>query len=243
MEPTPPEIPERSPSPPSLPPSQPPAQTAPSPAHNGTKTVLAVVIGLIGAAVLGVIGLVAFVVFFMLSASDLDISDEIRAAVLTVEDAEKWFEIETKENLEEWDAERYFDGSAQVYYFYNDEEESIYINCNLTYEPKQSDALVAYGIEWGGLKLANRVGYDDPIKIDEQSDLFEWGDASRFAFQSIDGEINGMAFVARKDGKVFFLDLWGMVLEDADEIEEFILPHLEALERATFRKKSGESGT
>jgi hypothetical protein len=204
---------------------------------------LAVVIGLIVTAVLGVIGLVAFVAFFMLSASDLEISDEIRAAVLTVEDAEKWFEIETKENLEEWDAERYLDGSAQVYYFYNDEEQSIYIRCNLTYEPKQSDALMAYGIEWGGLKLTSRLGYDDPIKIDEQSDLFEWGDASRFAFQSIDGETNGMAFVARKDGKVFFLDLWGMVLEDADEIEEFILPHLEALERATFRKKSGEGET
>lgn len=204
---------------------------------------MAVVIGLIVAAVLGVIGLVAFVAFIMLSASDLEISDEIRAAVLTVEDAEKWFEIETKENLEEWDAERYLDGSAQVYYFYKDEEQSIYINCNLTYEPKQSDAFMAYGIEWGGLKLTSRVGYDDPIKIDEQSDLFEWGDASRFAFQSIDGETNGMAFVARKDGKVFFLDLWGIVLEDADEIEEFILPHLEALERATFRKKSREGET
>ena len=143
MEPTPPEIPKRSPSPPSLPPSQPPAQTAPSPAHTGTKTVLAVVIGLIVAAVLGVIGLVAFVAFIMLSASDLEISDEIRAAVLTVEDAEKWFEIETKENLEEWDAERYFDGSAQVYYFYNDEEESIYINCNLTYEPGRTDGFVS----------------------------------------------------------------------------------------------------
>ena len=164
-------------------------------------------IGLVVAVVVGLIGIVAFAALYMFSAQELEISEEVMDAVLTVEDAEEWFEIDIKKELEEWDSERYFDGSAQIYYYYNDEEESIYINCNLTYEPKRSDALMAYGIEWGGLKLSNQVGPGDPIGLDEQSDLFEWGDASKFAFQTLDGEPYGLAFVARKDGKVFFLDL------------------------------------
>ena len=159
-------------------------------------------IGLVVAVVVGLIGIVAFAALYMFSAQELEISEEVMDAVLTVEDAEEWFEIDIKKELEEWDSERYFDGSAQIYYYYNDEEESIYINCNLTYEPKRSDALMAYGIEWGGLKLSNQVGPGDPIGLDEQSDLFEWGDASKFAFQTLDGEPYGLAFVARKDGKV-----------------------------------------
>ncbi|MDF1852550.1 MAG: hypothetical protein P1U85_17055 [Verrucomicrobiales bacterium] len=234
MESTPPPF--RNPSPPPLPANAAGALGA-APADTRRKTVLAIIIGVVVAIVLGVIGIVGFAAIYLFSAEELELSEDVLEAVVTVEDAEEWFEIEVNKDFEEWDTDRYFDGSAQIYYYYNDEADSIYINCNLTYEPKRSDALMAYGIEWGGLKLSNRMGPGDPIEIEEQSDLFSWGDASRFAFQKLDGERYGIAFVARKGGKVFFLDLWGLVLEEEDEIAEFLLPHLEALERASFRKK------
>lgn len=245
MDTTPPEIPKSTPAPPPLP-SRAVSGAAAASTDTRRKTVLGVVIGLVVAIILGLILVVAVAGLYLFSAQELELSDEVLEAVLTVDDAEEWFEIDIKREFEEWDAERYFDGSAQVYYYYNDDAGSIYINCNLTYEPKRSDALMAYGIEWGGLKLSNNVGPGESIQLDEQSDLFQWGDASKFAFQTLDGEPYGMAFVARKDGKVFFLDLWGMVLEEPEEIEEFLLPHLDALdalERSSFRKKPDQVET
>jgi len=207
------------------------------------KTVLAVVIGLVVAGVVLFTAIIGFGLLYELSARELDVSEEIEASVLTIHDAAEWFELDIKPGLEVWDTDFYFDRSAQVYYSYNDEEDSIYINCNLTYEPKKSDALMSYGIEWGSLELTNRLGPGEPITLEDQSDLFRWGDASRFAFQHFDGERYGMAFVTRKGGKVFFLDCWGIVLEDEDEIAEFIVPHLEALERAEFRKQKKKKDT
>ncbi len=204
------------------------------------KTVLAVVIGVSVSVVGLLVMIVGFALVYGFSAQELEITKEVEASVLTIDDAAEWFELDIKPELEEWSTDLYFDRSAQVYYYYNDEEESIYLNCNLTYEPKRSDALMSYQIEWGGLKLTNRIGPGEPITLEERSEMFQWGDASRFAFQLYEEERYGMAFVTRKGGKVFFLDCWGMVLEDEGEIAGFLEPHLEALERATFRKKPKE---
>jgi len=192
------------------------------------------VIAFIASGVVFIVGAIGLGLIYTVSAGDVEVSEAIEAAVLTIHDAAEWFDLDVKPELEEWDTDYYFDQSAHVAYYYNDEEESLYLNCNLIYEPKRSDALVAYGIEWGGLRLYNRIGPGDPILLEEQSDLFRWGDASRFAFQLHEGERYGMAFVARKGGKVFFLDCWGLVLEEASEIAAFIGPRLEALDRAEF---------
>ncbi|MEM6278285.1 MAG: hypothetical protein AAF733_02325 [Verrucomicrobiota bacterium] len=200
------------------------------------RTILTIILA-VGAIVVGFVVLVIGVAaLFWLTASELEVTDEVEAAVVTIRDMEKWFEFEAKPELEEWDSDYFFDRSVNVYYFYDDPDEAIYLNCNLTYEPKVSDAILMYQIEWNGLRLSNQIRPGENIEL-EESDIFSWGDTSRFAFQRLDGERYGFAFVGRKGGKVFFLDCWGMVLEDEEEIAQFLQPHLDALEAVSFQKK------
>lgn len=199
-------------------------------AEGRRKGVLIAIVAVVASVVL-VLGLiVAFAAFYGFTAKDFEVNDAVRACVLTAADAGEWFEMDVKPELEEWDAEQYIDRSVQLYYYYNDEEESVYLNCNLTEEPKRSDAVMSYQIEWNGLKLTNRFGPGSTIGLEEADEVFRWGDESKFAFQILEGERYGFAFVTRKGGKVFFLDCWGLLLEDPEEIADFITPHLEQLD-------------
>jgi len=176
-----------------------------------------------------VLAIVAVALIFGLTAREFEVTETIRECVVTAKDLEEWFEVEARPEFQSWDGERYIDRSVQLYYFYEDPVDSIYLNCNLTEEPKVSDAIFAYEIEWGGLNLGNRIG-ESVIELESADEVFRWGDRSRFAYQLLDGERYGFAFVGRKGGKVFFVDCWGVLLEDREDVAAFLQPHLDAFE-------------
>jgi hypothetical protein len=80
---------------------------------------------------------------------------------------------------------------------------------------------------WQGAKLGVRFS-NTGSRIEEQHDLFRWGDASRLAFITHDDVRGGMIFCARKGRRVYFLMSGGAAVEDAGEIDAFLRPKLEA---------------
>jgi hypothetical protein len=65
------------------------------------------------------------------------------------------------------------------------------------------------------------------VSLEEANHVFSWGDQSKFAFQVIENERSGFAFITRKDKKIYFVNAWGLNLEDADEIAALLKPKLE----------------
>ena len=170
-------------------------------------------------------------VLFILTARDFTPTEEQKEAVVTANYAAEWFEIEPQERAETWECKRYLDGSKDIYYLYY--HDSITLDCTLTIERKRSDALATYAIEWQGLKLGNRLG-ESNINLEVDDTVFKWGDASKFAYQSTDGERHGFAFITRKDSKIFFIDAWGLVFDAPSDFAEFLTPKLEHYERTSF---------
>ena len=124
-------------------------------------------------------------------------------------------------------AERYRDGSVRVDYLYDDPyEEAVQLQCVLMTEVDVSSANLAYNIEWAALKAANQFVNTD-IELRTENSKFQWGDRSTFAIQESEGEGNGFAFVSRKGRRVFFIDCWGLPIEDSAELSDILLPHLE----------------
>ena len=123
------------------------------------------------------------------------------------------------------------DGSKEIFYLYY--HEYITLDCTLTIERKRSDTLTSYTMEWQALKLGNRLG-DSSINLEEDDTVFQWGDASKFAYQSSDGERNGFAFITRKDNKIFFFDAWGLTFDDPSDVAKFLTPKLEHYEKTAF---------
>ncbi|MDA7506121.1 hypothetical protein N9920_02775 [Akkermansiaceae bacterium] len=207
--------------PPPLPP------TAPKPSRWKVPLIL------IGS-ILGVLLLiVGFAVLFALTARDFEPSASQKETVLTADYASDFFEIDPSLGTEEWDCEKYIDGSIQIYYFYSDE--AIVLDCTITIERNTSDALTSYFAEWQTLKLTNNIGGADAI-LEEVNEVFSWGDDSKFAFQVTENERYGFAFITRKGNKVYFVDAWGLVLDDPDEISAFLTPKLELFDAESYLK-------
>lgn len=211
-------------------------------AAKGRRKGVLIAVGAIGCGVVLFGGLiVGLTMLFLFTAEEMELSEGEKACIVTIDDVAEWFELEIDRDNESWDNERYFDNSVQIYYSYYDViDEEVQISCNLTIERKTSDARMMYNMEWGGMKVTNRLLGEDSIELEMANEVFEWGDESKFAFQTVDDERFGFAFVGRKGLKVFFLDCWGVVLEDPEEIREFLTPHLEQYEKESFRKKKEE---
>ncbi len=191
------------------------------------KIPLIIIGGILGCLLL----LAAIGALYVFTARDFTPNDAQKEAVVTAAYASEWFDLNLLEGTESWDCKRYFDRSKEIFYYYA--EEYITLDCTLTIERNIADASVSYAMEWQALKLGNRFE-ESAIKIEYDNDIFRWGDLSKFAFQSIDGERNGFAFIARKGTKVFFIDAWGLLFDDPSTISDFLTPKLEQYERTSF---------
>ncbi|MDB4470119.1 hypothetical protein N9046_07290 [Akkermansiaceae bacterium] len=163
------------------------------------------------------------IAFWVFSASEFDPSTSQKESVITIDYASEFFLIDRDAGVEEWDFERFIDGSIQIYYLYVDESTSL--DCTISVERNRGDALASYIAEWQTLKLRNKFS-EVKIEIEAKDEVFAWGDDSKFGFQLADDTRNGFAFIARKDNKIYFVDAWGLLLEDPEEISEFITPKL-----------------
>jgi len=172
-------------------------------------------------------GLISLGFYYALSASEIELSETQKACLVTVEDVSVNYEIEILDGATTLTAERYRDGSVRVDYLYDDPyEEAVQLQCVLMTEVDVSSANLAYNIEWAALKAANQFVNTD-IELRTENSKFQWGDRSTFAIQESEGEGNGFAFVSRKGRRVFFIDCWGLPIEDSAELSDILLPHLE----------------
>jgi nitrate reductase NapE component len=181
----------------------------------------------------GVVALVAVLatggfLFVKYGTQVIELTDDQRAALHQAADLQEWYEFEVVESCETWTGERLFDGAVELSYVYDDpREEAPYLNASLHYEPKLSDAVANFTLLWQGAKLGVRFS-DTETQVEEQHDLFRWGDASRLAFLTSGGVRNGMIFCARKNRRVYLLMTGGAAVEDAEELDAFLRPKLEA---------------
>ncbi|MGE9266879.1 MAG: hypothetical protein ACQKBY_02185 [Verrucomicrobiales bacterium] len=209
-----------------MPPVPPPL---PAKSRFGRWKVLLIVLGALGAAALLFVGSTAL---FMLTAQSYEPTAEQRAAVLTVEDVEAWYEIDLNEGEETWEATRYLDTSKEIFYFYTDED--ISLDCTITIERNRSDAVTSYLAEWAALKLGNRVDGGGKIGLEREDAFFSWGDTSQFAFQTYEGERHGFVFITRSGNQIFFVDAWGFLIDEREEMAAFLTPKLRKFEATSF---------
>ncbi|MDA7539253.1 hypothetical protein N8544_02995 [Akkermansiaceae bacterium] len=163
------------------------------------------------------------IAFWIFSAREFEPSTSQKESVITIDYVSEFFLIDKDAGTEEWNCERFIDGSIQIYYLYVYESTSL--DCTISIERNRGDALASYIAEWQTLKLRNEFS-EVKIKIEATDEVFAWGDDSKFAFQLADDTRNGFAFIARKNNKVYFVDAWGILLEDPEEISEFLTPKL-----------------
>lgn len=177
--------------------------------------------------ILAAVGLISLGFYYALSTSEIDLNEKQKACLVTIEDVSVNYEIKILDEATTLSAERYQDGSVRVDYLYDDpNEEAVQLQCVLMTEVDISSANLAYNIEWAALKAANQFVNTD-IELRTDNSKFQWGDRSTFAIQESEGEGNGFAFVSRKGKRVFFIDCWGLPIEDPAEISDILLPHLE----------------
>ena len=181
-----------------------------------------------GALAFAVIVAAAWFFYSGLGTQVVELSGDQRAALHQAADLQEWYEFEVDESCEIWTGERLFDGAVELGYEYDDpRDEAPYLNASLHYEPKMSDAVAIFTVLWQGAKLGVRLS-ETGSRVEDQHDLFRWGDASRFGFLTQNGERYGIVFCARKGRRVYLLMTSGAVLEDAVDLDAFLRPKLEA---------------
>jgi len=181
-----------------------------------------------GALAFAAIVAAAWFLYSELGTQVIELTDDQRAALHQAVDLQEWYEFEVDEGCEIWTGERLFDGAVELGYEYDDpRDEAPYLNASLHYEPKLSDSVTIFTVLWQGAKLGVRFS-DTTTRVEEQHDLFRWGDASRFGFLTQNGERYGIVFCARKGRRVYLLMTSGAVLEDAEDLDAFLRPKLEA---------------
>lgn len=181
-----------------------------------------------GVAAMAAIAATAWFLYMELGTRAIELDGDQRAALHQAADLQEWYEFEVDEGCETWSGERLFDGAVELSYEYDDpREEAPYLNASLHYEPRLSDSVANFALLWQGAKLGVRFS-DTETRVEEQHDLFRWGDASRMAFLTNDGVRNGMIFCARKGRRVYLLMTAGAALEDAGELDALLRPKLEA---------------
>jgi len=194
---------------------------------------LVVVLGLAGAALLGVLVIVGTGSFYLfLTAKEQPLSAKDKAALLTIEDVALWSEdFSLDKSLESFSKKRYLDGSYEIDYEFDDpaDEDSPYVMCSIAVEPKGSDALIAYKAMQAGINIG--FAAEGEVELVERNDLFQWGDASKFSLILSGGVPVGMVFSARKDIRVFLISVSGICSDDPVLIEALLVDHLRALEQ------------
>ncbi|MDB2673682.1 hypothetical protein N9Y81_01875 [Akkermansiaceae bacterium] len=209
--------------------SGPPPIPPQTPKSSGWKTALIVIGVTLGSLVL----LIGAGFLFAFTARDFDPNEAQKDSILTVDHAAKFSVIDPSTGSEEWECEKYLDGSIEISYLYSDEY--ISLDCIVTVEKKASDALTSYIAEWSALKLGNRLSGVD-VSLEEANHVFSWGDQSKFAFQVIENDRYGFAFITRKDKKIYFVNAWGLNLEDPVEIAALLRPKLELFAAEPYLK-------
>jgi len=215
-----------------IPPILPSASPPDVPVPRKSRPWLVVVLGLAGAALLGLLLVVGSGSLFVLTAKDQPLTAKDKAALLTIEDVALWAEdFSPDKSMESFSKKRYLDGSYEIDYEFDDpaDEDAPYVLCSIAVEPKGSDALIAYKAMQAGINIG--FAADGEVGLEERNSLFKWGDNSKFSLIMAGGAPVGMVFSARKDIRVFLISVSGICSDDPVLIEALLIEHLRALEQ------------
>ena len=183
-----------------------------------------------GIIVIGILGIVAIGLFFEMTATDLDVTDADRAAVLDIGELRDWIEDFTPEMTQEvWSKKRYIDGSIELDYEYDepDNENAPYLSCTVNFDRKPSEAKITYLASWNSMKIG--LGLND-ARVDERNDLFSFGDPSMFGLLMSGDEPFGNALAARIGSKSVLIVFSGVYFDDSEALAELLEPTLKSLE-------------
>ncbi len=124
------------------------------------KKVLLVVGLVIGVPILCLLGLASLGALYMLTATEVPITEADRNVVLTAERLAEWIEDFTPDPQHaSLSKVRYIDGSIEIEYEYDETEndEAPYLHYTVSYEPNTQDARIGCDALWlgmiGGIKL------------------------------------------------------------------------------------------
>jgi hypothetical protein len=138
---------------------------------------------------------------------------------------------------------RFLDDSYGIEYVYDvpGEDDAPYLVYSITFEGSESEATATYLSRLGGTEIGFFVG-EGNTDVKESNELFRWGDQSTFALLMAQGRPSGNVFVARSGTRVVYLMIAGLYFDDAQSIEQLLLPYLDELLVPVVLLPLGEGG-
>jgi hypothetical protein len=192
------------------------------------------ILGLVPVSFLGLVG--AFVglgALFNMTGTEEALAPGERELLLDIGHLSGWMQgyapILTGETVKKT---RYVDHSCEIQYTYEvpDDDSAPYLSYLLNFEATDADASSTYFSLWGGSQVAFYAFGAVDVKVDENDDLFRWGDESRFGVLRVKDKPFGNVFIARRGKTVVYLLVTGIYFEDPESVEELLNPYLEKLD-------------
>lgn len=204
---------------------------APEKKKKSRKT-LYLVLGLgIGIPLALIMFVVAMGLLFEFTSSSEPVGASDRAMLLDAEAVAEWIDdYEVQPGIETVTKTRYIDGSYELDYEYEDDRDDdyLYVTSNVSIERKVSDAMTVFT----SLELGVKIGAGD-IEFDKRPDLLKWGDATSCSILREGGTPFGNLVLARKGKRVYMIMISGVYFDEADALQELVVPYLERLDGYT----------
>jgi hypothetical protein len=177
---------------------------------------------LVVAGIVAVVGLATL--FFVATTQEFEPDAAQRAALFSAADVAGSFDITYDPALERWTGESYFDASWELSYEYDGD--GLYIMSTISGEPSVDDAAITYESTWQGMRLGVQFADAPDTELRDASDLFRWGDDSRFGFMHSADTPFATYFIGRQDARVVSLIVGGLLLDDEASTRALLEPAL-----------------
>mgnify|MGYP001164129529 CR=1 FL=1 len=189
---------------------------------------------LVPASILGLVMLfVGGGLLFIATGKEEPVSAADRAVLVDIDQLSEWMfdEYVPEKRGETLTKTRYIDGSYDIEYEYDIPEDlsAPYLSCTVTVELTSSDAQTSYVAMWGGSQLALSLLSDIDIDVVERNELFRWGERSRFAILSTEGEPFGNVFITRSGKYIFYMVMSGIYFDSHEGISGLLSKRLAQL--------------
>lgn len=195
------------------------------------KSNLWLILGLsIGVPLFMIVLFVGAAVAFTASAETTTASAADRRSALTVDDLGPFIEgFQADKSKEVANRIKYIDGSYEIEYMYEDDE--LYLESYVAFEPNASDAKYSYT----GYQTGTSIGYsisESTVTEEKLSRMYDWGDECEFYLVKFDGLPGGNRLIARKGSKVVSFFWSGVYFDDAESLRELLDPVMARIDAA-----------
>lgn len=172
-------------------------------------------------------GLLAIVLFiggssllYTYTAKEVPVDDADKAILLEAHELAEWAgDFEPNAQAETYTKQRYFDGSYDIEYEYEDDE--VYISNLQSVESKVTDATSAYAVGMAAAKMSFK---SQGFTLNRRDDIFSWGRTSEFYLLELEGDISGMLFFFRDRERYGTIIVAGYYSDDRESVEQLLGP-------------------